>query len=91
VVSTFSSSDVSLSYSICSPSINTDFNVVARDYILTFMLHYFPDDEKLVTPIHGLTNKTDVSNFLNELKNDNWRSKFSTVEALGNMAFCAPK
>jgi hypothetical protein len=28
---------------------------------------------------------------LEQLQNDNWRSKFSTVEALGNMAFCAPK
>ncbi len=55
----------------------TDFNVVARDYILTFMLHYFPDDEKLVTPIHGLTNKTDVSNFLNELKNLDYKAGYA--------------
>jgi len=65
----------------------TDFNVVARDYILTFMLHYFPDDEKLVTPIHGLTNKTDVSNFLNELKNLDYKAGYAylnkVVRALG--------
>lgn len=46
----------------------TDFNVQARDHILSFMNHYFPDPEKLVTPIHGITIKTDVSEFLNELK-----------------------
>jgi len=47
----------------------TDFNVQARDYILSFMQHYFPDKDKLVTPIHSVTIKTDVSLFLNELKN----------------------
>lgn len=35
--------------------------------------------------------KQALPQFLSELKNDNWRSKFSTVEALGNMAYCAPK
>jgi hypothetical protein len=60
----------------------TDFNVVARDYILTFMLHYFPDDEKLVTPIHGLTNKTDVSNFLNELKNLDYKAGYAYLNKL---------
>lgn len=29
--------------------------------------------------------------FLKQLEDDNWRSKISTVEALGNMAYCAPK
>ncbi len=46
----------------------TDFNVQARDHILSFMNFYFPDKENLVTPIHGITIKTDVSTFLNELK-----------------------
>lgn len=46
----------------------TDFNITARDYILAFLHHYFPDPEKLVTPIHGITVKTDVTTFVNELK-----------------------
>ena len=29
--------------------------------------------------------------FLNGLAIDNWRSKLAAVEALGNMAFCAPR
>jgi hypothetical protein len=47
----------------------TDFNVTARDYILSFMKYYFPDPQKLVTPIHGIDINTDVSAFLNEIKN----------------------
>lgn len=45
-----------------------DFNVTARDYILSFMKYYFPDPQKLVTPIHGIDINTDVSAFLNEIK-----------------------
>jgi hypothetical protein len=46
----------------------TDFNITARDYILSFMKYYFPDPQKLVTPIHGIDIKTDVTAFLNEIK-----------------------
>lgn len=35
--------------------------------------------------------KQALPQFLAELKNDNWRAQLSTVEALGNMAYCAPK
>lgn len=45
----------------------TDFNVTARDYILAFLNHYFPDPDKLVSPIHGLGNKTDVTEFTKQL------------------------
>ena len=51
----------------------TDFNVTARDYILSFMKYYFPDPQKLVTPIHGIEIKTDVSEFLNELKDKSYK------------------
>ena len=46
----------------------TDFNVEARDYILSFLKYYFPDPKKLVTPIHGVEIKTDVSAFLKEIE-----------------------
>jgi hypothetical protein len=42
----------------------TDFNVHARDLILAFMQYFFPDKDKLVTPIDPLHIKTDVSDFL---------------------------
>ena len=35
--------------------------------------------------------KNALPQFLNQLETDNWRSKISTVEALGNMAYCAPR
>lgn len=46
----------------------TDFDVAARDMILTFMNHFFPDKENLVWPIEPLQLKTDVSEFLNSIK-----------------------
>jgi hypothetical protein len=51
----------------------TDFNVEARDYILSFMKFYFPDHKKLVTPIHGIDIKTDVSEFLNQLEGKTYK------------------
>lgn len=46
----------------------TDFNVQARDLILSFMKHYFPDPEQLVTPIHSVNLQTDIHPFLESLK-----------------------
>lgn len=45
----------------------TDFNRVARDYILSFMQHYFPDREKLVTIPHPISITTDCSALLAEI------------------------
>jgi hypothetical protein len=46
----------------------TDFNTEARDYILAFMQHYFPDPEKLVKPLHAIRQTVDVSGFLTEIR-----------------------
>lgn len=65
----------------------TDFNVQARDYILSFINFYFPDKEQLVTPIHSVTLKTDVSEFINELKKLDYKQGHAllnkNVRALG--------
>lgn len=65
----------------------TDFNVQARDYILSFMKYYFPDPEKLVWPIHSVTIKTDVQPFLDELKGNEYKEGHAIlhkhVKALG--------
>ena len=45
----------------------TDFNMEARDYILSFMKFYFPDNQHLVTPIHGIKINTDMTEFLKQL------------------------
>lgn len=45
----------------------TDFNLHARDMILSFMDYYFPDKDKLVVPIQPLPIKTDVSAFLKSI------------------------
>ncbi|HET6227571.1 MAG TPA: GNAT family N-acetyltransferase [Bacteroidia bacterium] len=65
----------------------TDFNVHARDLILSFMMHYFPDKENLVVPLEPLLIKTDVSEFLNSLKGLNYKDGHlllnKNVRALG--------
>lgn len=65
----------------------TDFNVTARDYILAFLKHYFPDPDNLVKPIHAVQHKTDVTEFLNEIKNLPYKDGHSVlnkkVRALG--------
>jgi uncharacterized protein YrrD len=65
----------------------TDFNVQARDYILSFMKHYFPDKDNLVVPIHSVNIKTDVSAFLDELSKLDYKNGHAVlnkhVRALG--------
>lgn len=51
----------------------TDFNIEARDYILSFLKFYFPDPQHLVTPIHSVELNTDVTHFLQELKGKTYK------------------
>lgn len=44
------------------------FDPLARDYILAFMNYFFPDSEKLVTPIKSLPVKNDVTDFVHLLE-----------------------
>lgn len=46
----------------------SDFNRQARDMIISFMHHYFPDPDSLVTPKHPVSYTTDVATFLEKLK-----------------------
>lgn len=39
------------------------YNTEARDFLLYFMHHYFPDKENLMTPIHPLEQSYDASEF----------------------------
>jgi len=53
----------------------TDFNAQARDMILAFMNHYFPDVEKLVEPVPELKldYKTNVDEFVKSLEGLNYK------------------
>ena len=46
----------------------TDYNKEARDILLSFMHHYFPDKEDLVDPILPLNITNDTSQFISDLK-----------------------
>ncbi|GAB4141224.1 MAG: GNAT family N-acetyltransferase [Bacteroidia bacterium] len=49
------------------------FNVTARDYILHFMNHYFPDKDHLVTPHVPVIGTTDITAFEKELDGLNYK------------------
>jgi hypothetical protein len=49
------------------------FNVTARDYILQFMDHYFPDPDNLVWPHHPVERKTPVAQLEAELAGQNYK------------------
>ena len=65
----------------------TDFNMEARDYILSFLKYYFPDTKQLVTPIHGINSVTDTTEFLKEIDGKNYKEGHAIlnkhVRALG--------
>lgn len=49
------------------------YNVTARDYILQFMDHYFPDHENLVWPHRPVLRNTPVTELENELAGQNYK------------------
>jgi hypothetical protein len=65
----------------------SDFQTEARDLILSFMHHYFPDRDSLVRPYDPLLATYDCQDFLNELKQLDYKEGFkllnSRVRALG--------
>ncbi len=59
----------------------TNYNQEARDAVLAFMHHYFPDTEKLVTPKKQLGYFSDVNPFLTQLIDLNFKDG---LRVLGN-------
>jgi hypothetical protein len=49
------------------------FNPLARDMILTFMNHYFPDPDHLVEPLRPLPVTHDMRGFLEELHGQGYK------------------
>lgn len=50
-----------------------DFNIKARDMILYFMKHYFPDKDNLVVPIDPLEISYDMTSFGKELDDKDYK------------------
>jgi hypothetical protein len=57
----------------------TDFNVLARDYILSFMKFYFPDKDLLVQPIHKVEIKNDMQAFLTQLEGLDYKEGYAVL------------
>lgn len=51
----------------------TNYDSKARDAVLQFMKHYFPDPDKLVVPKHPLESKNDISDFLAALQGKDFK------------------
>ena len=49
------------------------YNLLARDMILYFMQHYFPDNDKLVSPLHPILIENDLADFGKELINQPYK------------------
>ena len=59
------------------PSYNQD----ARDFLLHFMHHYFPDNEKLITPYHSIVSESNNSYYENQLNDLNFKDGFKVLNA----------
>ena len=59
------------------PSYNQD----ARDFLLHFMHHYFPDNEKLITPYHSLVSESNNSHYENQLNDLSFKDGFKVLNA----------
>ncbi len=57
------------------------YNAEARDMLLYFMNHYFPDKEKLVEPIKSLGYKGDISGLKELFKGKDYREGYKTLNS----------
>lgn len=58
------------------------FNVRARDFILRFMQHYFPDPDKLVWPHHVVAPTADTVSFAKELEGKDYKEGHKILNSL---------
>ena len=57
----------------------SDYNERARDLLLGFMKHYFPDQLQLVWPIHPIEIKHDISSFLDQIKSLDYKEGYKVL------------
>jgi hypothetical protein len=58
------------------------FNVVARDHIMAFLHHYFPDREKLMTVEDPVLPQTNTDDFLSSIKDLDYKSGHQKLNAI---------
>lgn len=58
-----------------------NFDVEARDFLLHFMHHYFPDTEQLMTPFHPIDIRSDRSFFDQQLKGLDFKDGFKVLNS----------
>jgi Acetyltransferase (GNAT) domain len=63
----------SVKYFFGKVTMYSHFDGMARDLILSFMHHMFPDHDELVSPLHPLPIKNDTSGFISEIKGLNYK------------------
>jgi hypothetical protein len=57
------------------------YQVEARDFLLHFMNHYFPDNEKLMRPFHPLQQNGNEEFFANQLKDLDFKDGFKVLNS----------
>jgi hypothetical protein len=57
------------------------YQVEARDFLLHFMNHYFPDNEKLMKPFHPLVQSGNSDFFSNQLKDLDFKDGFKVLNS----------
>ncbi len=57
------------------------FNTEARDFLLHFMHHYFPDKDRLMKPYHPLVQQYDRAYVENQLKGLDFKDGFKVLNA----------
>lgn len=57
----------------------TNYDSQARDAVLQFMRHYFPDPDQLVVPINPLNSKNDISEFIANLEGKDFKEGMRTL------------
>ncbi len=58
-----------------------NYNTEARDFLLYFMKHYFPDNEQLITPFHPLEQDFDENIYLNLLEGLEFKEGYKTLNS----------
>ncbi len=57
----------------------TNFNKEARDLILGFMEHFFPDPDQLTRPVHRISIENDISKFIQEIKDLEYKAAYNLL------------